>query len=172
MTVASAQTTPFTLSDTFGAGESEEAVRIRQTQWQTFLDSRRGRALPPHLTVLSPAARVEIDARWGGDICEAMFEYLSSRFPKELLKLVSSTVLPPPALTFAAEIAGRTLSSEAVRAVLVPLLNHENALVREGAIYGLREHADDSVIEKLRGLAARDLSPGVRQAASDTLDSL
>jgi hypothetical protein len=172
MTMVSAQTTPFTLSDTFGVGKSDEARRIRELQREAFLDSRRGRALPPHLTALSPEARVEVDARWGGDICEAMFEYLALKFPKDILKLVRSTLLPPPALTFAAEIAGRTLDGESVRAALIPLLHNENALVREGAIYGLREHADAAVIEKLKGLAAYDPSPGVRQAASDTLDSL
>jgi hypothetical protein len=166
------QTTPFTSNDTFGVGASEEARKIREVQREAFLAAQRGRALPPHLAVLSPEARVAVDARWSVDICEAMFEYLAHEFPEELLDLVRSSVLPPPALTFAAEIAGKTLDGRAVRAALVPLLHHENALVREGAIYGLRAHTDDKVVEKLRRLASDDVSPGVRQAANDTLDEL
>jgi HEAT repeat protein len=172
MTVASAQMTPFILSDHFGAGRSDDAERIREAQGKAFLAVQRSRALPPHLTLLSPEARVAVDTRWSSDVCEAMFEFLASHYPADLLKLVSANVLSPPALTFAAEIAGRTTVGQTVRAALLPLLDHESPLVREGAIYGLREHADTGVIMRLRTLAESDSSPAIRQAASDTLDQL
>jgi len=75
-------------------------------------------------------------------------------------------------LTFAAEIAGRIPDDGAVRAVLTPLLEHASALVREGAIYGLRGHFDDAATKKLRELAQADPSPAIRQSASDTLGEL
>ncbi len=169
MTVALAQTSPFMLSDHVVVGWSSEARKIRQTQGDAFLHFQQGRALPLHLTALSSEARVAVDARWP-DVSEAMFDYLALHFPMELLSLVSSEVLAPPTLTFAAEIAGKVSDSQAVRAALVPLLDHESALVREGAIYGLRDHIDATVAKKVRALAKHDPSPGVRQAASDTLD--
>jgi len=171
MTVASAQITPFVLSDHFGAGSSDDAKTIREAQGNAFLDLQRGRALPPYLTLLSPEARVAVDARWS-DVSEAMFEFLAANYPSELLKLIAGDVLSPPAMTFAAEIAGRTSLGHAVRTVLLPLLDNSSPLVREGAIYGLRQHADATVVGKLRILAANDPSPAIRQAASDTLDDL
>ncbi len=171
MTVASAQDTPFVLSDCFGAGKSDDAKTIREAQGNAFLDLQRSRALPPYLTLLSPEARVAVDARWS-DLSEAMFEFLAANYPSELLKLVSSNLLSPPAMTFAAEIAGRTSLGPAVRAALLPLLDHASPLVREGAIYGLRRHADAVVIRKLKAIAESDQSPAIRQAANDTLDGL
>lgn len=171
MTAALARISPFTLNDYFGEGASDEAAEIRRAQGKAFLEFQHGRALPPHLTALSPEARVIVDARWS-DVCEAMFEFLVEHYPCEILKLVSSTVLSPAALTFAAEAAGRTSNSQAVRTTLMPLLDHESPLVREGAIYGLRDHADDIVVKKLNGLAQSDPSAAIRQAASDTLADL
>jgi HEAT repeat protein len=170
--VAWVQITPFVSSDHFGAGSSDDAQQIRKAQGDAFLDLQRGRALPNHLTLLSPEARVAVDTRWSSDVCEAMFEFLAVHYPGELIKLVSGNVLSPPAMTFAAEIVGRTPSSPAVRAALLPLLDHESPLVREGAIYGLREHADAAVTRKLMALAGSDPSPAIRHAASDTLDQL
>lgn len=171
MTAALAPIFPFTLSDYFGEGASDEAAEIRQAHGKAFLDVQRGRALPPYLMALSPEARVIVDARWS-DVCEAMFEFLAGQYPGEILKLVSSTVLSPAALTFAAEVAGRTSNSQAVCTTLMPLLDHESPLVREGAIYGLRNHADDIVVKKLKVLAQSDPSAAIRQVASDTLADL
>jgi len=171
VTVASAQITPFVLSDHFGAGRSDEAKAIREAQGNAFLELQRGRALPPYLALLSPEARVAVDARWS-EVSEAMFEFLAVNYPNDLLKLVSGNVLSPPAMTFAAEIAGGTLLGPEVRMALLPLLDHVSPLVREGAIYGLRQHADKTVLEKLRSLAVNDSSPAIRQAARDTLDDL
>jgi HEAT repeat protein len=171
MRAALARISPFTLSDCFGKGASDEAAEIRRAQGKAFLDVQRGRALPPHLMALSPEARVMVDAQWS-DVCESMFEFLAEHYPGEILKLVSSTVLSPATLTFAAEVAGRTSNSQALRATLMPLLDHESPLVREGAIYGLRDHADDIVVKKLKVLAQSDPSAAIRQAASEALVDL
>ena len=73
-------------------------------------------------------------------------------------------------LTFAAEIAGDTLPSDAVKAPLVALLSHPNRVVREGAIYGLARHADDPAVrEQLVAMSLDDESPGVRLAATETV---
>ena len=72
-------------------------------------------------------------------------------------------------LTFAAEAAGMLSDSEAVRSALMPLLGHSISLVREGAIYGLARHLNDSVMVALRELAQSDPSPGVREAAKEVL---
>lgn len=170
MTVASVDTNPYTFTDAFGVGRSDEAQKLRDVQRKALLDAQRGRALPPHLTILSPTARIEVDTRWGSDLCEALFEFLARRFPADLLQLVRGNVLTPPALTFAAEIAGGTSNDAAVRDALIPLLRHESALVREGAIYGLRNDVHLTVKDTLKDLAERDPSLGVRQAASDVLD--
>ena len=82
MTVASAQITPFVLSDHFGAGSSDDAKMIREAQGNAFLDLQRGRALPPYMALLSPEARVAVDARWS-DVSEAMFEFLAANYPSE-----------------------------------------------------------------------------------------
>lgn len=88
----------------------------------------------------------------------------------ELLALISSGHLHPIELTFAAEIASRLDDSVGVRAALMPLLNHESAVVREGAILGLASHVDDAVRTKLRGLVASDPSAAVRSMAADVLE--
>lgn len=167
MTTVSAHITPFSFGDQNGVGD--EATEIRDAHCKALLDFQRGRALPPFLTKLSPEARVAVDARWS-DLCEAMFEFLAEHFPTDLTTLVSSDALAPSALTFAAEMVGRSGNSRAVRAALLPLLKHDSALVREGAIYGLRGHADAATVKKLRALAEHDASPAIRKAASDTLD--
>jgi hypothetical protein len=172
MSVANVAATPFTLSDSCGKGLGIEARRLRDNQVSAVLDTRRARAWPPHLSILSPDARIAVDMKWGADLCENMFGHLAAYFPRDLLRLVGSQLLPPPILTFATEISGTIDDSEAVRSALLPLLDHPHALVREGAVYGLREHIDSSVLLRLKSIAECDTSPGVRQAASDTLDEL
>ena len=51
--------------------------------------------------------------------------------------------LRPSDLTFVAEALGRLQDSDNARSVLIRLLGHEAALVREGAIYGLSHHLND-----------------------------
>jgi hypothetical protein len=159
------------LSDSFGIGRSPEAGTIREAHATAIEGFQRNRALSQQLSALSPAAQVAVSTKWS-EVCEEMFEFLADHFLTDLFNLVSAGTLSPPALTFAAEIVGRTSDGQAVRAILLPLLEHESALVREGAIYGLRDHADDAVVRRIELLASSDPSPAIRQAARDTLEEL
>jgi len=103
--------------------------------------------------------------------CEAMFEYLATHEPEALIEQLTSGALEPSALTFAAEWAGRT-GSPAATAVLVALLEHPSALVREGAVYGLQHLlAGPGVVAALRAHAteARERSAAVREAVREAL---
>ena len=105
-------------------------------------------------------------------VCEALFERLSDTDPEALIALMPN--LEVHDLTFAAEWLGRSKHHRAAE-VLIPLLKHPAAVVREGAVYGLSnleitntirfallQHAD----------AEHEASPGVREAAQEALDDL
>jgi len=93
----------------------------------------------------------------------------ASRDPQRLVNVLKSDLLRSSDLTFAAEAAGAIEDSDIVRDALCALLKHESPLVREGAIYGLVHHLDDSVVVSLRRIVDLDPSPGVRDAAADAL---
>jgi HEAT repeat protein len=145
---------------------SPTGARLMQLEKQ----SRQGesvRAVPPPFDVLSDEATRAV-ARWVRP-CEAMFEVLAARFPFDLVKLIEKDGLAPTDLTFAAEALGRSNVSWQVRHTLKPLLDHESAVVREGAIYGLQRHLDDDLRERLAKIAKDDPRAGVRTAAEDAL---
>ncbi|SRR6266568_2229249 len=108
--------------------------------------------------------------KWGS-YCEGLFEDLAKLAPKELAYLVSGNVLRPTDLTFAAEILGSVDDRALVVRTLLPLLDHESALVREGAIYGLSAHMTPEVTTRLRQVAQLDPSPGVGTAAHEALEA-
>jgi HEAT repeat protein len=126
---------------------------------------------PPPFDELRPDAAADLADRWS-EPCEAAFEFLAENYPPELLKLIGSDRLRGTDLTFAAEIAGRLSDGAAVRRTLLPLLMHDDAVVREGAICGLAQHGDETVRAALIRHSASDPSPAVRQAATDTLADL
>lgn len=102
--------------------------------------------------------------------CEAAFERMAREDPQRLLAWVASGELRPGFLTYAAEHAGLVDDSAAVRAVLVPLLDHPSPLVREGALLGLSrsfgkdgDHLDEATLVKLHEMAMADTSTGVRR---------
>jgi hypothetical protein len=127
------------------------------------------RQSPSPFDGLEPSVASEVASRWT-EPCEGAFEYLSSKHPDNLLRLIESGTLADRDLTFAAEIAGRIDDDGAVRRALLPLLSHPAAFVREGAIYGLAAHVDALVRAHLTRLAADDSSAAVRNAAADALD--
>jgi hypothetical protein len=98
------------------------------------------------------------------------YNWLASNAPETLLTIIRDGQLRPSRLTFAAEAAGLIPNSVAVRDALFPLLQHESAVVREGAIYGISNHLNDEALIVLRRIATDDASPAVRQAAADLLD--
>lgn len=101
---------------------------------------------------------------------DATLAGLATHAPGELLRLVRSGLLVPVTLARAAEAAGRLPDSAAVRAALVPLLDHQTNYVREAALYGLATHLDAVTRALLAVIVADDASPGVRAAARDVLD--
>ena len=100
--------------------------------------------------------------------CEALFERLAATDPSRLLAMLPD--LEPPDMTFAAEVAGRIGDSDAVRRAVLPLLEHPMPYVREGAIYGLSSHMDETTRSLIARLAVDDPSPGVRLAAEGAIE--
>jgi HEAT repeat protein len=89
----------------------------------------------------------------------------------QLADLIETGTLADSDLTFAAEELGAH-DSPRVRAVLLRLLEHPSAVVREGAIYGLaRGDLTDDIAAALTKLAKLDTSDGVRSAAIGALDA-
>lgn len=119
--------------------------------------------------VLTSALGIQVARRWPKP-CEAAFEYILCQSPSELVVLINDGDLHPSDLTFAAEILGRCADSVLVRAALLPLLQHEAAVVREGAVYGLAKHRNEETNKHLRLVASSDSSPGVQTAARDALN--
>ena len=126
---------------------------------------------PPPFDELRADVAADLADRWS-EPCEAAFELLAENYPPELLRLIASNRLRATDLTFAAEIAGRLSDSAAVRRTLLPLLSHDDAVVREGAIYGLAPHAEETVRSALARLSASDPSAAIRLAATETLANL
>lgn len=100
---------------------------------------------------------------------EALFERLASEDPPRLIEMLATASLPPPLLTFAAEIAGRRLQADTCVPALLRLLHHEAAVVREGVIYGLMGHPGEEITAEFTRLAEADVSAGVRAAATGAL---
>lgn len=98
------------------------------------------------------------------------FALYRSMSEADLLTVLSSAESSPLTLTFAAEVAGERLPSSKVRPLLLALLHHDSAVVREGAIYGLAHCLDEAVIEALDQVATFDSSAAVRVAASGTIE--
>jgi hypothetical protein len=71
--------------------------------------------------------------------------------------------------TFDLEALGDGSDSAAIRTKLIPFLSHPDAVMREGAIYGIARHVDDDVMALIRRMAADDSSDGVRTAAQDLI---
>lgn len=93
---------------------------------------------------------------------------LAESEPKRLLDLMKT--FEPPALALAARIAGSLIEDEAVADVLLEVLNHEYAYVREAAAYGLANHLTDEARAALEKVGTMDPSMAVREAAEQVLD--
>lgn len=158
------------LARTSDVAQGEQAGMVRGEYRRIRSDLHLVRPLPPGLEGLPVEAAQVVADRWSKP-CEAAFEYLASRHPESLLAWIDSGLLSPTDLTFAAEYAGRIEAPLRVRACLLPLLGHPEAFVREGVIYGLTRHVDDSVRVRLRDLAKTDPSPSVRDAATEALET-
>lgn len=87
-----------------------------------------------------------------------------------IVELIVADGLSPASLAIAAHMAGDLSDSAIVRVTLIPLLDHESSIVREGAIYGLTPHLDGSTRARLWSVAKVDPSPGVRASAWEALE--
>jgi len=99
-----------------------------------------------------------------------MFDYMAEHDPLRILKWINVFALTPAQLTFAAEAAGRAITSSVlVVPTLLRLLDRESSLVREGAILGLRYHLTPEARRRLQDLADNDRDPDIRQIAREAL---
>ncbi len=106
---------------------------------------------------------------------EAEQERLAIVDPERLAAIIAAGTLCPTSLTFAAEHMGKAKDAALVVRTLTPLLSHESAYVREGALIGLWQHSDalpPDVVERVRRMADSDESPGVRAVAGDFCDDM
>lgn len=101
---------------------------------------------------------------------EDFFRQLVSSDPGRLAKIIREENLKPSQLTFAVEIFGEIEDSPLVIDVLLPMLDHDSALVREGVIYGLSEHLTKEVKARLKDIAYNDSSMEIRNIALQLLD--
>jgi hypothetical protein len=104
---------------------------------------------------------------------QAAFEQLARESPRDLADIIRGSQARDSRLTFAAEILGRMVQTAmAADLLLVILRDHPSPLVREGAVLGLAHHLDRvGVRAALEHASANDPSPGVRRAASETLET-
>ncbi len=144
------------------SGQEDSAVLIRAMP--SLTPTEHARTTVTHSTV-APLASLHYGP------CEEMFEWLAHFEPLELIDLIRSGKLSPGNMTFATEIAGASFSTALAAGILIPLLEHEAPLVREGAICGLAYHLDDSHCrEAVKRVAGTDDSVGVRSTAQDALE--
>lgn len=97
--------------------------------------------------------------------CEALL----AENPGELIRKLPD--LKDTLLTFVAEMLGE-LPWATCGETLIELACHKSALVREGAILGLRYHIERPEALDIIKLRACDISPGVASAAKDALESM
>jgi HEAT repeat protein len=105
---------------------------------------------------------------------EEQLEAFAALDPAAFLGLLVSGRLDPADLTFAAEIAGAIETTIEVVPFLLKLLEHDDAVVREGAVYGLLPHLERSRQAKaaLRRHLQSEESPGVRAAVAEALQQV
>ncbi len=120
------------------------------------------------VSVPSPSWEPFLLGKWAG-YCEGFFQDLGRISPKELATMIAKGSLSTANLSFAAESMGLATDHGFVIGTLVPLLVHDSAVVREGAIYGLAKHLTGDLEQRLRNMAQADASWGVRQAAQEAL---
>lgn len=123
----------------------------------------RGPASAPALTDLVPPS----------DLSDQEAARLAATDPSRLASWLASGELDSVDASCAAEILGRDCADSAlVVPALLRTLRHDRAIVREGAVYGLRFHRGDiRVLEALQKTADDDASSGVRLAAREVLDA-
>ncbi|MDO8446653.1 MAG: HEAT repeat domain-containing protein [Deltaproteobacteria bacterium] len=142
----------------------------------TDAEMRTNQNTSSNITVIS-SKRVKNDItnihKWPTH-CQDEFDYLAQNHPGILVALIKNNEIEDTLLTFAAESLGLSKNTELVETTLLPLLKHQFAPVREGAIYGLQRHIFDSskIHEAIQDVSLNDTSKGVRSAAHDAISML
>ena len=100
-----------------------------------------------------------------------MFKWLANNDPDMLIKTVLHGRLERTLLTFAAESIGRINDPGTVFSILRPMLAYNDALVREGVVYGLSKHVNKIYVsEALTERLVEEDVKGVRIAIMEALD--
>lgn len=119
-------------------------------------------------------AGIPIDPNWMHPHCQAATKALVERAPKHLARMIQSGSIEPAYLTHVAETLGQWKNWDEVVTTLLPLLDHPQAIVREGALYGLgvREGTrDERVDPKVLHLRDNDPSESIRLIAKDYIEA-
>lgn len=99
-------------------------------------------------------------------------QQLAQNDPVELARIIASGALRDTSLTFAAERLGCAGDRALVLRTLLPLLDHEKAYVREGALYGLAPHSGADIRDCYERLASEDPSRAIRDLAAGYIEDL
>ena len=102
---------------------------------------------------------------------ESYFYKLADEDPEKLELYIRKNYLEPSLLTYALEILGEKCNYKIADRTILPMLWHESPIVREGAIYGLKNfRKEKTVVECLESIAKADPNLCVRQIARDLLE--
>lgn len=102
-------------------------------------------------------------------LCEALFCYLASQFPDDLISLIESGELGPQDLTYALEQLGKLGTSDRIRDLLIAGMKNQYATVREGSLLGFLPHMRQGDLPLFEYLICEDPSPAVRETAVEVL---
>jgi hypothetical protein len=111
--------------------------------------------------------------------CEDLFLRLAKEDPHQLADMINNNALKPYDLTYAAEYLGAECNdSNLVRKTLVPLLDHPEAVVREGALIGLNQtrlydeddHIDEATEKIIEKMSSDDPSPCIREFSKQIVE--
>jgi hypothetical protein len=121
------------------------------------------------------AYNMELNDLWA-ELCK---NFKSSQDPLALYHEMSSLDLlemtskvTPDKLTYIAEALGYKHNDSKILYTLLGFLWHPSPVVREGAIYGLRNYKNFRTVQDVIGLLSEfDPSPGVKAAAKEWLEN-
>lgn len=101
--------------------------------------------------------------------CEDLFRELATSDPDRLVWMLEKE-LSVADISIAAEVAGSHLPGEKVVPVLIRLLQHQRAVVREGALLGLSYHLHrGDAMGAMRKVLMTDPSQVIREVADELL---
>jgi HEAT repeat protein len=151
-----------------GSSRAREMVLkwTRAVKYRDLLQARLEELIEKGSDYVVPVQGVEIP-------CQAMFEQMADEDPTKLLRLLADNELEPTMVSLAAEAAGQIAEHpERIEAILLGLLTHKEACVREGAVLGLAQLGTEAALTGLRRVRDNDQSQAVRMVADEALELL